>query len=92
MSGCCYCGATAGLLRPYGPGGARVCYPCVRAAPEREAEAGAAFGALLDANAAMSPTGAVVLNDPELRPLQPDEPLAKLLDEGRAARGEGEQA
>ena len=91
MSGCCYCGTTDDLLRPYGPGGAPLCFPCLKSTPEREAQAGAAFGALLDANAAMSPTGAVVLNDPELRPLQPDEPLAKLLDEGRAARGEGEQ-
>ena len=78
MSGCFYCGTTDDLLRPYGPGGAPLCFPCLKSTPEREAQAGAAFGALLDANAAMSPTGAVVLNDPELRPLLPDEPLAKV--------------
>ena len=49
MSECCYCGPTEKELRPYGPGGASVCFPCAMATPEREATAQGAFGALLDA-------------------------------------------
>lgn len=49
MSGHChYCGPTGRETRPYGPGGADICHPCMKATPEREAAAGAAFGALLE--------------------------------------------
>jgi hypothetical protein len=51
---CHYCGTTE-ELRPYGPGGADICFPCMKATPEREATASGAFGALLDAAAAISP-------------------------------------
>ena len=46
---CYYCGPTDRELRPYGPGGLNVCFPCAMATPEREAAAQGAFGALLDA-------------------------------------------
>lgn len=45
---CCYCGC-AGDLRPYGPKGAMVCFPCATSSPEREAEAKQNFGAQLAA-------------------------------------------
>lgn len=57
MSECYYCGSTDRALRPYGPGGSWVCLPCITATPERDAAAGAVFGALLDAAQAVSPTG-----------------------------------
>ena len=60
MSTCHYCG-TADGLRPYGPGGTPICFPCMKAAPDRERAAEAAYGALLDANEAISSTGAVVI-------------------------------
>lgn len=58
---CCYCNtedrfavthdkADAGTeLRPYGPGGADICYTCANATPEREQESAANYTALLDA-------------------------------------------
>lgn len=48
---CHYHGETDRELRPYGPGGSMICYPCMKATPEREVAAVAALGALLDANA-----------------------------------------
>ena len=36
-------------LRPYGPGGADVCFQCMTKSPEREAAAHKVFGAQLDA-------------------------------------------
>lgn len=51
-------------LRPYGPGGAMVCFPCAMATPEREADAKAAFGALLGASEAVSPVGSVIIGQP----------------------------
>lgn len=50
--GCHYCGTTEGL-RPYGPGGDPICFPCMKASPEREQEAQARYGLLLDANAVL---------------------------------------
>lgn len=44
---CCYCG-TSRDLRPYGPGGAPLCFGCMKATPEREAEAKRQFGGMLD--------------------------------------------
>jgi hypothetical protein len=48
---CHYCCETIDLidLRPYGPKGAMVCFPCATATPQREAEAKRQFGAQLDA-------------------------------------------
>lgn len=48
-------------LRPYGPGGAWVCYRCAMSTPEREAEAERAFTALLEAAAV--PTGIAAIGD-----------------------------
>ena len=61
MKVCTYCGKGEPdrELRPYGPGGAWVCFPCATATPEREAQTGAAFGALLDAAGSMTPVVAV---------------------------------
>lgn len=57
MSGkCYYCGPTDRELRPYGPGGSTVCFPCATATPEREAAAHGAFGALLDATSTLGLT------------------------------------
>lgn len=46
---CHYCGPTEEDLRPYGPGGSLVCFPCATATPEREQETEGRYGALLDA-------------------------------------------
>lgn len=48
--GCFYCGDENAELRPYGPGGANVCAPCVMgtdAPPERRAQAERQFAAAL---------------------------------------------
>lgn len=58
---CHYCG-TDDDLRPYGPGGASVCFPCATETPEREAQARGAFAAQLSAAAAMSPIGVVLID------------------------------
>lgn len=71
---CHYCGSTIRDLRPYGPGGAYVCFPCGTATPEREAQAKAAFGALLDGAEAISPTGLVAIGEQSgPRPFDPRE-------------------
>lgn len=62
MKRCHYCGPTDRELRPYGPGGSDVCFPCATATPEREEQMAAAFGALLDANSRIG-SGAVVIGD-----------------------------
>lgn len=62
MSSCHYCGREGGL-RPYGPGGAPVCFPCGTATPERERQAEQAFDALLHAAEASSPEGVVAIGD-----------------------------
>lgn len=61
MSGCHYCGTPDGL-RPYGPGGAPICFGCMKADPEREAAAGRNFETQLDAASAMSPSGGVIID------------------------------
>lgn len=53
---CYYCGPTDNELRPYGPGGSTVCFPCATATPERERAAQGAFGALLDATSSVGLT------------------------------------
>lgn len=66
---CYHCGVTDRELRPYGPGGTDVCHPCATSTPERESEARAAFGTLMDANAAISPVGIAALTDDGVIPL-----------------------
>lgn len=62
MPGTChFCGPTERELRPYGPGGANICHPCMKATPEREEAAAAAFGALLEGAEAVSPLGVAVI-------------------------------
>lgn len=74
MRSCHYCGTTKEDLRPYGPEGSWVCFPCATATPEREAAAHAAFGALLDGAEAISPSGIVAIGEPEgPRPFDPQE-------------------
>lgn len=53
---CYYCGPTDKELRPYGPGGSTVCFPCATATPEREQAAAGAYGALLDATTSLGLT------------------------------------
>lgn len=62
MNVCHYCNQP-GELRPYGPGGSWVCFPCATATPAREQAAQEAFGTLLDANEAISPSGAVAIGE-----------------------------
>lgn len=64
-SACHYCGTIEKDLRPYGPGGSMVCFPCATATPEREQQAKNAFGALLDGAAAASPDDAVMIGTQE---------------------------
>lgn len=45
---CHYCGC-AGDLRPYGPNGADVCFPCAMGTPERKAETANMFAKQLEA-------------------------------------------
>lgn len=70
MNECHYgCGATTDL-RPYGPGGAPICFPCMKATPERERQAEANFGAQLAAAEAISDIGSAILQG-----ARPPEPL-----------------
>jgi hypothetical protein len=78
---CHYCGraenfpAASGTeqveLRPYGPGGAPVCFECATATPEREKQAEQAFGVLLQGNEAISPVGIAAITDKGLVPFDP---------------------
>lgn len=79
----CYygCGATTDL-RPYGPGGTWICFPCMQAEPERARAASSAFLAQIDAAQAVSPHGFAVLDlfgesgpEPYLGTVDPDAPL-----------------
>ena len=66
---CHYCGTDERELRPYGPGGSSICFPCMKASPEREAEAGRNFGAQLDAARAVSPhDSAIIGHQPDSGP------------------------
>lgn len=56
---CHYCGPTESELRPYGPGGSRVCFACATSTPEREQAAQNAFGTLLDAVGSVAPIVAI---------------------------------
>ncbi len=57
---CHYCETTE-ALRPYGPGGSPICFPCMKATPERERQAENIFGTLLEAAETLSPTGTAVI-------------------------------
>lgn len=78
---CHHCGVTAEEwakqgreLRPYGPGGTWICFPCMKATPEREATAHGAYGALLDSAAAITTTGVIAIGDATgPRPFDPKE-------------------
>lgn len=58
---CHVCGSTTRELRPYGAGGAPICFPCMTESPEREAEAGRQFGGRLGIAAAADPHGVVAI-------------------------------
>lgn len=51
-------------MRPYGPKGAWICYPCMTATPEREAEAARQFNAQLKAAGDASSTRTVMIGTP----------------------------
>lgn len=46
---CCCCGRADVELRPYGPGGAWVCFACAMATSDRREETARQFNAKLDA-------------------------------------------
>lgn len=60
---CHHC-ASRDSLRPYGPGGSFVCFPCATS-PEHEEETRANYYVQLDAAAAVSPTGTVGIGTEE---------------------------
>lgn len=66
MSTCYYCGPTDKELRPYGPGGSEVCFPCATETPDREKAAAANFNALLDATNTLGPAVIGGENGPEV--------------------------
>ena len=75
MTSCCDCGVEGkpGDLRPYGPGGAPICYDCGMK-PENKQQTENGMQTMLDASAAMSPVGVAVIghaNGPE--PFVPDD-------------------
>lgn len=70
---CHYCETTERELRPYGPEGSWVCFPCATATPEREHGTEAQFGLLLNANQAISPSGATVLTTDGPVPFDPSD-------------------
>ncbi len=81
---CHYCewdGDEPDDLRPYGPGGTWVCFPCAMENREREEATGAAFGALLDAAAAVGPLSAIGEPDGP-RPFDPREAAGIDLGDG----------
>jgi hypothetical protein len=80
---CCHCGVDGGAfkrthdgkteLRPYGPGGAWVCYRCAFETPERTEQSEGAFYALLE-GASAAGSGIAVIGETEgPRPFDPRE-------------------
>lgn len=69
---CHYCGPTERELRPYGPGGSEICFPCMKATPEREEAAKNAFGGLLDAVEVVSPGPVMIGTSEGPVPFDPD--------------------
>lgn len=78
---CCHCGREEDrtlnergkftvALRPYGPGGAPICFECAFATPQAESQTKRAFGALLDAHDALP--GATTLSSDGLGKLRPE--------------------
>ena len=65
MSACYYCVRPRGSCAHTDPGGASICFPCMKSDPEREREAERNFGALLNAALAASPDGAVAIGTPD---------------------------
>lgn len=67
---CHYCGDAKPRpdLRPYGPGGEMVCFPCAQATPERVEVTERAMAALLEASAAASPLGIAAVTDDGYEP------------------------
>lgn len=53
---CHYCATTSAELRPYGPKGAWVCFPCATT-PEREVQTKAEFGRQLNAAGSVAVIG-----------------------------------
>jgi hypothetical protein len=99
---CCACGRATDRtldergkmkveLRPYGPGGADICFQCAMATPETEAQTASAFAALLESNEAISPTGGTILTSegPVPLPTHIAEEIARLLAEGKHSDGPG---
>ena len=72
---CCYCG-TGEELRPYGPGGALVCYGCASATPERRAEVDRHINAAFDLAQRLSPKFALIVDEHGMR-LVPRSQLAQ---------------
>lgn len=74
---CCYCNRAEGEcgaeLRPYGPGGAWLCFDCMTASPDREAEAARQFHAQVDA-AGQGSDVVVIGEQTGPRPLDPRRP------------------
>ncbi len=70
---CCKCGALHGVgrreCRPYGPGGADICFACATGDPVLEAEAKRNFGARLAAAEAQSPMRVAVLDGDGVSPM-----------------------
>ena len=66
-TGCYYCG-TSDDLRPYGPGGAPLCFPCMKADPAREEEAERQFTVITEAAEAASPYGVAVITPDGVSP------------------------
>jgi hypothetical protein len=65
MPTCHYCGPSDRELRPYGPDGATVCLPCLKADPERERAAREVYVGLLQAAAAASPDNVALIGHPD---------------------------
>lgn len=71
---CHYCSTTENDLRPYGPGGSWVCFPCGTKTPEGTKQAKSGFSVLWDAAHAISPTGIVAIGETTgPRPFDPNE-------------------
>lgn len=76
---CYYCPQTEDL-RPYGPGGSWVCFPC-GTSPEHNAESEANFSVLYLTAKVLSPVGVVVIGeDGGPSPLDP-ETLATIIEQ-----------
>jgi hypothetical protein len=65
------CNSSEKETRPYGKDGQDICYPCMKADPEKEAEAKVQFELQLHANEAASPVGAAIILDDGLAPFDP---------------------